>query len=145
MQRARFSPPCTSVSPLVKAFLVLLLGILPGPVAAQVRNWRIADFKDTIAINRDASAFVSEKIALVFVGQWHGIHRTIPVEYPGPHGTNYTLFVDVKSVTDENGNKLKYESSKSGDFLDLKIYIPDAVRPRRVLLERDRQRLAGPH
>jgi uncharacterized membrane protein YgcG len=127
MQRARFSPPCTSVSPVVKAFLVVLLGILPGPVAAQVRNWRIADFKDTIAINRDASTFVSEKIALVFVGQWHGIHRTIPVEYPGPHGTNYTLFVDVKSVTDENGNKLKYESSKSGDFLDLKIYIPDAV------------------
>ncbi len=133
MQRARFSPPCTSVSPLVKAFLVLLLGILPGPVAAQVRNWRIADFKDTIAINRDASAFVSEKIALVFVGQWHGIHRTIPVEYPGPHGTNYTLFVDVKSVTDENGNKLKYESSKSGDFLDLKIYIPDAVDATRVV------------
>jgi uncharacterized membrane protein YgcG len=133
MQRARFSPPCTSVSPVVEAFLVLLLGILPGPVAAQVRNWRIADFKDTIAINRDASTFVSEKITLVFVGQWHGIHRTIPVEYPGPHGTNYTLFVDVKTVTDENGNKLKYESSKSGDFLDLKIYIPDAVDATRVV------------
>jgi len=121
------------VFPVVKALLVLLLGILPGPVDAQVRNWRIADFKDTIAINRDASTFVSEKIALVFVGQWHGIHRTIPVEYPGPHGTNYTLFVDVKSVTDENGNKLKYESSKSGGFLDLKIYIPDAVDATRVV------------
>ncbi len=133
MQRARFSPPCTTVFPVVKALLVLLLGILPGPVDAQVRNWRIADFKDTIAINRDASTFVSEKIALVFVGQWHGIHRTIPVEYPGPHGTNYTLFVDVKSVTDENGNKLKYESSKSGGFLDLKIYIPDAVDATRVV------------
>ena len=133
MQRARFSPPCTSVSPVVKALLVLLLGILPGPVAAQVRNWRIADFKDTITINHDAGTFVSEKITLAFVGQWHGIHRTIPVEYPGPHGTNYTLFVDVKSVTDENGNKLKYESSKSGGFLDLKIYIPDAVDATRVV------------
>jgi len=133
MQRARFSPPCTSVSPVVKAFLVLLLGILPGPVAAQVRNWRIADFKDTIAINRDASTFVSEKITLVFLGEWHGIHRTIPVEYPGPHGTNYTLFVDVKSVTDENGNKLRFESSKSGGFLDLKIYIPDAADATRVV------------
>jgi uncharacterized membrane protein YgcG len=133
MQRARLSPLCTSVFSAVRAVLVLLLGILPGPVVAQVRNWRIADFKDTITINRDASTFVSEKIALAFVGQWHGIHRTIPVESPGPHGTNYTLFVDVKSVTDENGNKLKYESSKSGDFLDLKIYIPDAADATRVV------------
>src|SRR5882672_10157369 len=132
MQRA-FSPLCISVPSVVRAVLVLLLGILPGPVAAQVRNWRIADFKDTISINRDASTFVSEKITLVFVGQWHGIHRTIPVEYPGPHGTNYTLFVDVKSVTDESGNKLKYESSKSGDFRDLKIFIPDAQDATRVV------------
>jgi uncharacterized membrane protein YgcG len=117
----------------VQALLVLLLGIFPATSAAQVRNWRIADFKDSIAISADGSALVSEKITLVFVGQWHGIHRTIPVEYPGPHNTNYTLFVDVKSVTDENGNKLKYDSSKSGDFLDLKIYIPDAADATRVV------------
>src|SRR5262249_31225172 len=72
-------------------------------------------------------------ITLVFVGQWHGIHRTIPVEYPGPHGTNYTLFLDVRSVTDENGSKLKYESSKSGGYLDPKIYIPGAEDATRVV------------
>jgi uncharacterized membrane protein YgcG len=124
------------VSPVVKALLVLLLGILPvlsGPAAAQDRNWRIADFKDTIAISSDGSALVSEKITLVFVGAWHGIHRTIPVEYPGPHGTNYTLFVNVNSVTGEDGNKLKYESNRSGDFRDLKIYIPGAVDTTRVV------------
>jgi len=54
-------------------------------------------------------------------------------KYPGPHGTNFTLFVDVKSVTDENGNKLKYDSSKSGDFRDLKIYIPGAEDTTRVV------------
>ncbi|MGB9074831.1 MAG: DUF2207 domain-containing protein [Terriglobales bacterium] len=121
---------------MVRALLVLLLGMLPaiaGSAAAQTHNWRIADFKDTVAISGDGTALVSEKITLVFVGQWHGIHRTIPVEYPGPHGTNYTLFVDVKSVTDDNGNKLKYESGKSGDFRDLKIYIPDAVDATRVV------------
>ena len=115
--------------------LLLLLGVLltSGAAAAQAHEWHIADFKDTIAISGDGTALVSEKISLVFVGQWHGIHRTIPVEYPGPHGTNYTLFVDVKSVTDESGNRLKYESSKSGDFRDLKIYIPDAVDATRVV------------
>jgi uncharacterized membrane protein YgcG len=113
--------------------VLVLLGVLFLSLPLVAKNWRIANFKDTIAISHDASSLVSEKITLVFVGQWHGIHRTIPVEYPGPHNTNYTLFVDVKSVTDENGNKLKYDSSKSGDFLDLKIYIPDAVDTTRVV------------
>ena len=67
------------------------------------------------------------------MGQWHGIHRTIPVEYPGPDGANYTLFLDVLSVTDDAGNKLKYDSSKKGDFRDLKIYIPDALDANRVV------------
>ena len=70
---------------------------------------------------------------MVFNGAWHGIHRTIPVEYPGPHGTNYTLFLDVLNVTDEDGNKLKYDSSKSGADRDLKIYIPGAVDATRVV------------
>jgi hypothetical protein len=115
--------------------LALLLGLLltPGSASAQARNWRVADFQDTISIAADGSALVSEKISLAFVGEWHGIHRTIPVEYPGPQGTNYTLFLDVMSVTDENGNKLKYDSSKSGAYRDLKIYIPGAVDTTRVV------------
>ena len=135
MQRRRPSdyrfPLCTSASPVLQAVLVVLLGIVPA--AAQVRNWHIADFKDTIAISTDGSVSVNEKITLVFVGQWHGIHRTIPIEYPGPHGANYTLFVDIRSVTDETGSKLKYDSSKSGDFRDLKIYIPGAEDATRVV------------
>ena len=76
---------------------------------------------------------MSEKITLVFVGQWRGIHRKLPINFPGPDGTNYTLFIDIKGVTDEKGEKLKYESSKSGDYRDLKIYIPDAEDATRVV------------
>ena len=128
------SPLCSSVSSVVKV-LFLLLGLLLTSISssAQGHNWRIADFKDTISIAPDGKALVSEKITLVFAGQWHGIHRTIPVEYPGADGTNYTLFLDVLSITDENGNKLKYDSSKSGAYRDLKIYIPDAVDATRVV------------
>jgi hypothetical protein len=110
-----------------------LLVALTAPAAAQAHNWRITDFKDTISISPDGTALVSEKITLAFAGEWHGIHRTIPVEYPGSQGTNYTLFLDILSVTDENGNKLKYDSSKSGAYRDLKIYIPGAVDTTRVV------------
>jgi uncharacterized membrane protein len=112
--------------------LFLLLS-LAASAAAQARNWRVTDFNDTISIAPDGTALVSEKITLAFVGQWHGIHRTIPVEYPGPEGTNYTLFLKIINVTDENGSRLKYDSSKSGTSRDLKIYIPDAVDTTRVV------------
>jgi hypothetical protein len=112
--------------------LFLLLS-LTASAAAQARSWRVTDFNDTISIAPDGTALVSEKITLAFVGQWHGIHRTIPVEYPGPQGTNYTLFLKIINVTDENGSRLKYDSSKSGTSRDLKIYIPDAVDTTRVV------------
>ena len=117
------------------ALLILLVSVslplLAAPAAA--KSWRIANFRDDITVNYDGSALVKENITLSFVGEWHGIHRTIPVEYPGPEGTNYQLFIDVKSVTDENGEKLKYDSSRTGAYRDLKIYIPNAVDTRRTV------------
>jgi uncharacterized membrane protein YgcG len=97
------------------------------PCAAQQRSWRIAHFQSNIAVMQDGTLIVTEHVGLVFIGNWHGIHRTIPIEYPGPHGSNYTLFLKVRSVTDENKINLKYESTLKGGFRDLKIYLPGAT------------------
>lgn len=113
------------------ALLALLFGAFTS--AAQAKSWRVADFQDNITVAKDGSAIVTEHISLVFVGEWRGIHRTIPIEYPGPNGTNYELFLDVTAVTDGTGGKLKYESSISGGSRDLKIYIPDAVNTTRTV------------
>lgn len=110
---------------------VVFLCCLPGALFA--KSWKVADFNGNITISEDGSATVQERITLSFVGEWHGIHRFIPVEYPGPRGTNYTLFLDITSVTDGNGGKLKYESSTSNGFRDLKIYIPDATDTNRTV------------
>ncbi len=118
---------------LVRRKLVGLISllVLSTPVLAQ--SWRIANFDDVISISKDGSSLVKERITLVFVGTWHGIHRTIPIEYPGPRGTNYTLFLNVISVTDASGGKLKYESKTSGNYRDLKIYIPSAIDATRTV------------
>ncbi len=115
----------------VSARILIFIVVSAYPLFA--RDWRIANFEDTINVTADGTTSVHERLTMSFVGEWHGIHRTIPVEYPGPHGTNYTLFLDVKSVTDGNGNKLKYESSTSRGYRDLKIYIPDAVDTTRTV------------
>jgi len=111
----------------------VLLALLAGAIPAGAKSWRIADFQDTITVEKDGSALVAEHLNLVFVGEWHGIHRTIPIEYPGPNGTNYELFINITAVTDGSGGKLKYESSTSGAYRDLKIYIPDAVDTTRTV------------
>jgi hypothetical protein len=111
--------------------LFALILALAAPLSA--KSWHISNFQDTITVNSDGSALVNETISLVFIGEWHGIHRTIPIEYPGPNGTNYQLFVTVTSVTDENGAALKYDSSTSGASRDLKIFIPNATNATRTV------------
>jgi len=97
------------------------------------RDWRIADFHDTIGISANGTTTVQERITAAFIGEYHGIYRDIPVEYPGPSGTNYTLFLSINSITDDSGNKLKYDSSTSGGYRKLKIYIPGAVDTTRTV------------
>ena len=118
---------------IAKAIVSTLLALLVCVGAAQAKSWRVTDFQDNIAVERDGSAVVTERITLRFDGEWHGIRRTIPIEYPGPNGTNYELFLKVMSVTDGNGGTLKYDSSTSNGARDLKIYIPDAVDAARTV------------
>jgi hypothetical protein len=118
---------------IAKAIVSTLLALLVYVGAAQAKSWRVTDFQDNILVDRDGSALVTERITLRFDGEWHGIHRTIPIEYPGPNGTNYELFLKVMSVTDGNGGTLKYDSSTSNGARDLKIYIPDAVDAKRTV------------
>ena len=112
--------------------LLALLLSLASPALA--RNWRIADFHSTVAIDDHGGASVTERITLVFVGQYNGIWRSIPVEYPGPGGTNYSLFLKVESVTDENERPLKHEISRDGPYKKVKIYIPGAVDTTKTVL-----------
>jgi hypothetical protein len=114
------------------AFFAIAVCVLAG--VASAKSWRIADFQADITVDRDGSALVTERISLVFVGEWHGIYRKIPIEYPGPGGSNYELFLDVRSVTDGSGGKLKYESSISNGFRQLRIYVPDAVDAERTVV-----------
>ena len=114
-------------------FRCLIGWIFLSAIPLFANDWRIVDFHDSITVTQDGSTSVHEKIKLSFIGEWHGIHRTIPVEYPGPGGTNYTLFLDVTSVTDGDGQKLKYESSSSHGTRDLKIFIPNAVDTTRTV------------
>ena len=111
--------------------LVLLCIALAIPAFA--REWRITNFSSSMEVAPDGTMTVRENLAVSFEGEFHGIYRDIPIQYPGPHGSNYTLFLTVTGVTDGQGNNLKYDSSVQGDFRHLKIYIPNAVNTTKVV------------
>lgn len=115
---------------------ILFFAIACAAVPALARSYRVADFSSTIHVDKDGSARVTEKISVAFNGQFQGIYRDIPVDYPGPRGSNYStysLFVKITQITDETGSPLKYEKRSKDGFLHLKIFVPDAVDATRTV------------
>src|SRR5690349_5112275 len=93
------------------AFLFLASFSSASPASAKDRH--LKKFFSEIVVLPSGSVDVTENITFQFVGgPWHGINRYIPVEYSGPRGLNYTLFLDVKDITDESGAKLRFETSR---------------------------------
>jgi len=118
---ARTKPP-RWLPTLVGTILLLLAGM---PLSAKDR--RLEKFFSDIVVLPNGNVDVTENITFRFIGgPWQGIYRTIPVEYAGPRGLNYSLFLDVQNVSDESGHKLKYESTRDRQYLKLKIFIPNA-------------------
>ena len=105
------------------AVFVALFLCLP----AWARSYRISNFNSNIHVDTDGSARIQEQITFVFSGEYRGIYRDIPVDYPGPAGSNYTIFIKLGPITDDEGSKLKVEKKTSGGYLHLKIYVPGAT------------------
>ncbi|HEY4678571.1 MAG TPA: DUF2207 domain-containing protein [Candidatus Angelobacter sp.] len=122
-----------SRSRVFSAARVLAVLLLVFSLPAWARNYHISKFDSTIHVEEDGAARVEEKITFVFNGIYQGIYRDIPVDYPGPGGSNYTLFVKVLSVTDDNGDKLKVEKKTSNGFLHLKVFVPGATDATRTV------------
>ena len=106
---------------------ILFFALSPVFVSsAGARELHIEKFDSEIVVSPNGSIVVTETIQAQFIGSWKGLYREIPVEYFTPQGLNYTLFLNVKRVTDENGNSLKFESSRERHYRKLKIYVPGA-------------------
>lgn len=100
---------------------------LVSAAAVAARELRIEDFHSDIVVMPDGSIDVTENIRVHFIGgPWHGVYRSIPVEYVSPQDLTYTLFLDIKKITDADGRTFRYESSRERHYRKLKIYVPNA-------------------
>jgi hypothetical protein len=103
---------------------LMLAALFAGPASAG--TVRIRDFHAELDVLPDSSLDVTETIQVDFTGARNGIYRTIPVEYAGPGGFNYSLFLTDISATDSDGSPLRVERQRSGGNLQLKIFVPAA-------------------
>src|ERR1700693_6192795 len=120
---------CLARTALCHIVLIALIGFitLSGAATATAKELRIENFDAHIVVASNGTIDVTETIRAHFIGSnWHGLYRSIPVEYVTPQGLNYTLFLDVKGVTDGSGRRLKFDSSRVRHYRELTIYIPNA-------------------
>jgi uncharacterized membrane protein YgcG len=106
--------------------LLTLAAVLSFAGISYARELRIEKFDDQVTVLPNGSVDVTETITFHFIGHWNGIYREIPVEFVTPQGMNYSLFLNVKSITDADGGNLRFESSRERHYRKLKIYIPGA-------------------
>ena len=118
---------------MARRLLSLSLFLIIGVTLSAQRTLVIERFDAVIDVSPDGSIVVEETIVPRFTGTWNGIFRTIPVEYRTPQGLNYTLRLDVDSVTDGEGQALKYETSRVRHYRKLKIWVPGAVDATRTV------------
>lgn len=93
---------------------------MPAAQAEVIRSFDVA-----LKLQKDTSLDVTETIVMDFENaERHGIYRIIPVRYDR-YGGSYTIYLNVVSVTDDQGNSLHYTSTRQGRDLNIKIGDPD--------------------
>ena len=106
--------------------LAFITTLFLAALTTQARDLTIQRFDETVTVNPNGTIEVTEIIEARFTGFWHGIYRTIPVEYDTPQHLNYSLLLEPLSVTDDDGHALKYEQKREGRYLKFKISVPGA-------------------
>jgi uncharacterized membrane protein YgcG len=116
-------------------FLALFI-VLSAAAPAFAKELRIEGFHSEIVVLPNSTIDITETIDARFIGSpWNGLFRTIPVEYPGPGGFNYSLFLtDVSATEGASGPSLRIEKSRQGPNLEFKIYVPGAPDSKRTIV-----------
>lgn len=108
----------------------LFVGFVPGTISAEseMADEYIEAFDVDIVIGQSGEIDVTEKIRYHFgATERHGIYRDIPYEYAGQYGAKRSMPVDVESVTDANGTAIRFEESRNGGYVRVKIGDPDRL------------------
>ena len=118
----------------LRRVVAILLLMIFAAMPTIARTLVFKHFDAQVQMHPDGTVDVTEVIEAQFTGVWHGIYRSIPVEYTDDAGLNYTLLLDQINATDSEGQKLKLEQNREGRNIKFKIYVPAAEDATRTIL-----------
>jgi len=112
-------------------FLVYFLGLMfltfgsASAYNATDTGWKVEEYNVEAKIESNRHVTVSEEIRVNFNDlEKHGIYRTIPYKYYRK-GNNYSVIVKIDSITNDKGENIQFQESRSGGNVELKIGSPD--------------------
>jgi Predicted membrane protein (DUF2207) C-terminal domain/Predicted membrane protein (DUF2207) N-terminal domain len=114
----------------------LLLALLPLTASAQ-KSLVIERFDSDIHVQTNGDAEIAETIRARFTGSWNGIFRDLSLEHRTASNRRERLDVDLTSITDANGEPLRFETSRQGAWTRrFKIWVPGAENATRTVVIR---------
>lgn len=124
-----------SRSKIRRPLVVLALCALAGTAGGQGRTIRIRNFDASLAVNRDATVDVVERLTIRFDGAWNGLNRDLSLHHNTAQGRATKLDVVDGPITDDTGAPLRVEySTLNGWTRRFHIYIPGAVNADRTIV-----------
>jgi len=98
--------------------------ILATAGLAAYASLRVTTYDATYRLDDEGRLSVTERIAVTFYTDHHGIEREIPVAYRTPTGVKRTIDLVLESIT-MNGAAVPYTSRRAAGELTLRIGDPD--------------------
>lgn len=105
----------------VLIFFLALFSLLFAPAAFARDSEHIESYDTNIAIQKDGSIDITERIDYFFDAPRHGIFRNIPVIKTNDDGKKYKISLKGIKVTDEKGDSYTFKQTHEGDDEILKI------------------------
>ena len=120
---------------IVLALLVAVLGLGPGAAAAQ-RSMHVESFHTDLEILPSGVTHVTETIRFRFNGSWNGINRQLRLTPPSEYGRRDFFDVELTSITDDQGQPLRFETHDEGRSRRWQIWVPGAQDASRTVVIR---------
>lgn len=103
---------------------LIIFSIIINASHVLAQDFKIDKFHSDIVIKQDSSINVTEYISVIFSTYKHGIYREIPYKYNDEKIGTIITPISILSVTDGNGNKVKYNISRKGNVVNIRIGDP---------------------
>ena len=128
----------SSRTPLAVPLVAVVLAAFAAEGVAAQRSLSVDSWRSQLRVEPSGDVDVTETITYRFDGSWNGVYRDVLVSGERQDGSTWRLFLDDVEAVDGRGGELRHETSREGDRLRIKVWVPEARNATRTVIFRYR-------